>query len=151
MELYKPDINLKRAFICDIDGTLCNHTDNRGHYEYSKCLTDTPNWPIIHLVQTLEEDWYPIFVTGRMEVENDTDIRDLTNQWITAYVTLQDYDLHMRKEGDFRKDSIIKKEIFDNHIRDNYCVEFAIDDRNQVVDMWRQMGLTCLQVDYGDF
>jgi hypothetical protein len=28
----------------------------------------------------------------------------------------------------------------------------VIDDRNQVVDMWRmELGLVCLQVDYGDF
>lgn len=31
-------------------------------------------------------------------------------------------------------------------------VKFVLDDRNQVVDMWRKdLGLTCLQVDYGDF
>jgi len=33
-----------------------------------------------------------------------------------------------------------------------YFVEFVVDDRQQVVDMWRRtLGLTCVQVDYGDF
>jgi len=27
----------------------------------------------------------------------------------------------------------------------------VIDDRKQVVDMWRELGLVCLQVDKGEF
>jgi hypothetical protein len=57
----------------------------------------------------------------------------------------------MRETGDRRKDSIIKKEIFDRHIRDVYNIEFVLDDRNQVVELWRSLGLTCLQVADGDF
>jgi hypothetical protein len=58
----------------------------------------------------------------------------------------------MRKNNDQRKDSIIKFELFENHIKDKYYVELVVDDRQQVVDMWRRkLGLTCLQVDYGDF
>ncbi len=60
--------------------------------------------------------------------------------------------LFMRKSGAYRKDFIVKKEIFSEQIKDKYFIRFCIDDRNQVVDMWRKdMGLTCLQVDYGDF
>jgi hypothetical protein len=58
----------------------------------------------------------------------------------------------MRGHRDQRKDSIIKRELFDGHVRGRFYVEAVIDDRNQVVDMWRrELGLTCLQVDYGDF
>ena len=58
----------------------------------------------------------------------------------------------MRDGADLRKDSIVKREFYDNEIRDQYFVEFVLDDRNQVVDMWRKdLGLTCLQVNYGDF
>ena len=57
----------------------------------------------------------------------------------------------MRKNGYNKKDSIVKKEIFDEYIKDKYYVEFILDDRNQVVDMWREMGLTCLQVAEGNF
>ena len=57
----------------------------------------------------------------------------------------------MRKTGDNRKDSIIKEEIYRNLIEPNYNIEFVLDDRNQVVDMWRRIGLTCLQVADGNF
>ena len=57
----------------------------------------------------------------------------------------------MRKTGDFRKDSIVKKELFDENVRGKYNIEFVLDDRNQVVEMWRSIGLVCLQVADGNF
>jgi hypothetical protein len=58
----------------------------------------------------------------------------------------------MRKAKDNRKDSIIKREIFSEHIHNQYFIEFVLDDRNQVVDTWRKdLKLTCFQVNYGDF
>ena len=32
-----------------------------------------------------------------------------------------------------------------------YSASIVLDDRKQVVDMWRSLGLTCLQVADGDF
>lgn len=61
------------------------------------------------------------------------------------------HELLMRNKDDNRKDSIIKKELFDKHIRGRYDVMFVLDDRNQVVEMWRSLGLKCLQVENGDF
>lgn len=59
--------------------------------------------------------------------------------------------LLMRKTADNRKDFIVKKEIFDAEIRHKYQTEFVLDDRNQVVDMWRnELKLPCFQVYYGD-
>ena len=57
----------------------------------------------------------------------------------------------MRKLDDKRRDDIVKKELFDENIRGRFNVKFVIDDRNRVVDMWRQIGLTCFQVEEGDF
>jgi len=58
----------------------------------------------------------------------------------------------MRKEDDMRKDAIIKRELFDNFIEGKYQIEFVLDDRNQVVDLWRnELKLSCFQVYYGDF
>ena len=60
--------------------------------------------------------------------------------------------LEMRREKDGRQDAIVKRELFDTHILGKYYVEFVLDDRNQVVDLWRNdLGLTCFQVNYGDF
>jgi hypothetical protein len=57
----------------------------------------------------------------------------------------------MRQTDDNRKDSIIKEEIYDAHIRGKYNVLFVLDDRDQVVQMWRSLGLTVLQCNEGDF
>ena len=56
----------------------------------------------------------------------------------------------MRQDGDFRRDDIVKQEILDKYI-DKDRVLFVLDDRDQVVDMWRRNGLTCFQVAEGDF
>ncbi len=51
-----------------------------------------------------------------------------------------------------RKNAIIKKELFEQQIAEKYFIELVLDDRDQVVDMWRlELGLPCLQVNYGDF
>jgi hypothetical protein len=58
----------------------------------------------------------------------------------------------MRDTGDTRKDSVLKKELYEAHVKGHYFVNFVLDDRNQVVDIWRlELGLPCLQVNYGDF
>jgi hypothetical protein len=57
----------------------------------------------------------------------------------------------MRATGDNRKDSIVKEEIYKNDILPEYYVEFVLDDRQQVVDALREMGLQVWQVARGDF
>ena len=59
----------------------------------------------------------------------------------------KDWELHMRKEGDYRPDTTIKYEMmYELKITpdDVLCI---LDDRQSVVDMWRQEGFRCLQVD----
>lgn len=56
----------------------------------------------------------------------------------------------MKPAGNTEKDSIIKRRMFDK-IKDEYNILGVFDDRDQVVAMWRYLGLTCFQVDYGDF
>lgn len=77
--------------------------------------------------------------------------RELTEKWLEGK-DIPYRALFMRAEGDQRKDSIVKKELFDEHVRNNYYVRGVFDDRDQVVSMWRkELGLTCFQVNYGDF
>jgi hypothetical protein len=56
----------------------------------------------------------------------------------------------MRKKGDYRKDSIVKEEIW-AEIEKDYNIICMFDDRNQVVDHARSLGHTVLQVAEGDF
>jgi len=57
----------------------------------------------------------------------------------------------MRAAGDMRKDAIVKAEIFDREIRHRWDVTAVFDDRQQVVRMWRSLGLTVFAVAEGDF
>jgi len=156
-DLYlKPEITkieyiegLPATIICDLDGTICLH-NGRTPYEYDKCDTDLPNDPVIQIV----EDYLSygqgdvIFMSGR-----DDSCKRQSIQWIKKNVQVMDKELKifMRKTGDVRKDSIIKRELFDENIRGKYNIDFILDDRDQVVQMWRELGLTCLQVAPGNF
>ncbi len=57
----------------------------------------------------------------------------------------------MRAEGDNRPDSIVKRELFETHIRGSYNVHTVFDDRDSVVRMWRRIGLPAWQVAEGRF
>jgi len=52
----------------------------------------------------------------------------------------------MRTPGDRRQDSIVKEEILDTLILPRWDVVYVIDDRPQVVEMWRRRGFSVLQV-----
>lgn len=135
---------LPDAYIVDIDGTLAL-MNGRSPYDYSKVRTDLVNECVATVVNTLVDGAHIIVMSGRPD-----DARVDTIKW------LQDnrirYDkLFMRASGDFRDDAVVKAELFDANVRDNYNVLGVFDDRDRVVRMWRSIGLDCFQVNYGDF
>lgn len=134
----------KKAIIVDIDGTLA-HMNGRSPYDWDQVMTDLPDRQLIELVQNIKDKYTIILLSGR-----DGSCYEQTKHWLIAHDVPHDY-LFMREAGDKRKDSIIKKEIFDRCIQPNFNVQFVLDDRNQVVEMWRQLGLKCYQVAEGDF
>lgn len=141
------DPALEKAIICDLDGTLAI-IHNRSPYEASKADEDLLNVPVANIVRNFRDRGYKIlFLTGREDKHREPTLRFLHKHLGEAF----EFSLTMRKTGDMRKDSIVKREFYDQVVKDKYYVEFILDDRNQVVDMWRGLGLTCLQVNYGDF
>ncbi|HNC56727.1 MAG TPA: AAA family ATPase [Leptospiraceae bacterium] len=144
----KQDMELQPAVLCDVDGTLTTGPNDRSPYDWSKVSQDQPHLPVVWLVQTLAMDKRRaiIFVSGRDEV-----CRKDTEEWIRKHVGDFYFRLLMRPQGDMRKDSIVKEEIYNNFIKDEYFVEFVLDDRQQVVDTWRSLGLPCFQVAPGNF
>jgi len=139
-DIYQPVNGLQDIVICDLDGTL-SLLNGRNPYDASTCENDLLN----HTVANIIKNYVTIFVSGREEK-----YREQTEKFLLKHGI--DYiDLFMRKTDDNRKDAIIKREIFDNEIRNKYNVSFVLDDRNQVVEMWRSLGLTCLQVADGNF
>jgi len=136
--------DLPSAIICDIDGTVAD-ISHRNPYDTAKCLDDRPKQEIVDLVKLLSQKHKIIFVSGREE-----QFRDITALWI-ADAGMPCNGLYMRPTGDSRKDSVIKSEILENELLPKYNVALVLDDRLNVVKMWRSLGLTCLQVDWGDF
>lgn len=151
---------MKDTIICDLDGTLANCEHRVHHVQnkpknwdafYAGVKDDDYNYPVLSLLEKFlhYEGWeYKIiFCSGRPErCRGDTD------WWLreVCHFGSKDYTLLMRKDGDFRQDYIVKQEILDQHI-DKGRVLFVLDDRQQVVDMWRRNGLTCFQVAEGNF
>lgn len=133
--------SLPCAIIVDIDGTVAK-MGNRNAYEYDKVSLDTPHEDIIKLINITAEAYNAkvIFLSGRSE-----DCREETEKWLNKYI-FPYHKLLMRASWDTRKDSIIKREILDSQVINNYYVPFVFDDRNQVVKMWRESWLRCLQV-----
>lgn len=145
------DSNLPMAIIVDIDWTVAK-MNWRSPYDYSSVSEDTPNTRVIDLIQTYifwmyESDrWIDIiFVSWR----EDTCIIDTTD-WLKENIPFSFRRLLMRKEGDKRKDSIIKYEILLDLAKD-FNIIASFDDRDQVCKMWREAWLLCLQVANGNF
>jgi len=57
----------------------------------------------------------------------------------------------MRPEGNTEQDALIKGRLFDGHVRERLAVVGVLDDRDQVVALWRSLGLPCFQVAPGAF
>jgi predicted kinase len=145
---YTPDPSLPAAWLVDVDGTLA-HMVGRGPFEWHRVGEDSPAEVVVAVVSALAEaEGSPrmIVMSGR-----DAVCRPQTEAWLRRH-QVPFHELHMRAEGDQRKDSIVKAELFDEHIRHRFNVIGVIDDRDQVVRMWRdQLGLVCLQVADGNF
>lgn len=56
--------------------------------------------------------------------------------------------LFMRADGDHRPDHIVKPELVSHLL---HKIEMVFEDRQVMVDKWRELGLTCLQVAKGDY
>jgi hypothetical protein len=136
---------MKKAIIVDIDGTVSTRFD-RTPYDYTKVINDLTMPNVIEVVKALWQSGNEIlFVTAR-----DDSCYEDTYEWLRLHCP-PFVKLYMRKSGDKRHDAIIKREIYEELIKPNWEVLCVLDDRQRVVDMWREIGLTCLQVDYGDF
>ena len=143
---YTPKPGTEPTVLVDIDGTVAL-MGNRSPYDDTRVHEDRPNAPVIAAVRAMAAAGHTVvFCSGRTDT-----CRDATEKWLAEHVGVPYAALHMRVAGDSRKDSVVKAEIFDRHIRDHYNVIAVFDDRNQVVEMWRARGLTVLQVAEGNF
>ncbi|MGW0431164.1 phosphatase domain-containing protein [Micromonospora sp. NPDC003197] len=144
--VYSPPTGAPEIVLVDIDGTVALMS-GRSPYDMTRVGEDRPNHAVIAAVRAMHAAGYGVvFCSGR-----DASCREVTETWLAEHVGVPYLALHMRAVGDSRKDSVVKKEIFEREIRDRYRVVGVFDDRMQVVRMWRDLGLTVFQVADGDF
>lgn len=153
---YVPPVGQPNAIIVDLDGTVALH--KRSPYDYDSLDSDEPNEAVIRCVKNeYAQGTHILFTSGRPDSHFD-----MTVEWLEKHIGLYPripgrragmprVELFMRKASDMRMDVIVKHELFDEHIRDNFNVLYCFDDRNQVVDGWRRIGLTVYQVADGEF
>lgn len=144
-EILEQEDAKPKCFLCDLDGTIAK-ANGRSMFDPSDedIMKDTPIFPAIQVVQSLSVQYKIIFVSGR----TDTTYR-ATKQWLEQYVfdNISDEQLLMRKQGDFRRDSIIKREILHEHILPKYNVVGVFDDRLQVIrECWNKERIFCFNV-----
>lgn len=137
------DFELPDAIICDLDGSLCLFGDNS---PYDRDFShDIPNTIIEYFLVSQPPRVKIILLSGRKD-----SFRDVTEEWLTNNRIRYD-ELHMRDSRDSRNDYIIKKELYEKYVKGKYNVVLVLDDRDRVVDLWRELGLVCFQVAWGGF
>lgn len=160
------------AYIFDIDNTLadCSHrlhflkepaglvhfekgeTDWKPDWDsfHAACVDDTPIKDVIDMLGLIHNRtlYQIIFVTGRPEKS-----RSDTANWLMYHTGIEATraNLFMRPDGDHREDKDLKREIYEQKIKDKYEIRGVFEDRQQCVDMWRSLGLTCFQVANGNY
>ena len=138
----KQDETLPRAVVFDNDGTISLIHSNRSPYDARTADLDIPHAHAIECMKLYNKAGYKIiFVSGREEKD-----RAPTERFYQKHFPEVKYELHMRPTGDFRKDVVIKEEIFNNHIKDKYFVAGWFDDRLQVVEWLYNNGFPVFRV-----
>lgn len=145
--------------IMDIDGTLANaehrlHLLPKGAHSgpdaswdkfFAAARFDKPNHEIVTLNNQLARDFPVMICTGRPEKD-----RRMTIEWLKTH-NIKFNTLMMRRDGDHRDDTIVKKEMLDAIRLFDYDPMFAVEDRKRVAQMWRDNGVRCLHVCEGDY
>lgn len=144
----------KNVIIFDLDGTI-SCPEHRLHYVrqkkknfdafYAEVSKDKPKQDIIKILQCLkyfQKDTEIWIVTGRSDI-----VKQQTIDWLKEH-NIPYNNLVMRKHGDYTHDADLKRSwLYNGMLPDKESIWCCFDDRQRVVDMWREEGLTCLQVD----
>ena len=171
------ELKMKNTVIFDLDGTLANIDSRRdismkpnGKLDWdifaapnSILALDKPNAPVIKMAQMFKADGFKIVIfSGRNDRGFDATVQWLNNNHVPFDLLVMRPDKFKDKswpiaDGNpatpdmrFMPDEILKKKMLDTFVDIN-DVFLVVDDRQKVVDMWRDLGLNTFQVAPGDF
>jgi hypothetical protein len=142
------------AVIVDMDGTLCDvrtvihlQAEPDGFTAFHEGCAQCPphraviDWCVEHHGRGNEI----LIVTGR-----DAWTRELTEQWLSEHLPVPTAGLHMRRDGDFRSNMAVKREIH-RQLTLNYEILAAIDDDPEILGLWQEFGIPlAMVINWGD-
>lgn len=149
--------SLPKVVICDLDGTLCQNTEEnieaakaKDWDKFSATLGDAGvnRW----CQELIEALWYQsiniLFLTGRSQKDRKT-----TEDWLNEHQFLSDGNkLFMPRGKTHRAPSHeVKTGCYLKEIKGKYDVLFVLDDRRGDVKAYREAGLTVLHCAEGDY
>ena len=153
---------MKDTVVVDIDGTLADishrvhlirNKPKQWNKFFEECDKDTPNDWCVKLVRSMHDAGYLIhFVTGRKKA-----LEAKTQAWLSYQFrelmgvrSSVPYKLTLvRGNGDFTPDFELKRKWLFVYGKDR--ILFVVEDRDQVVKMYREEGLTVLQCADGNY
>lgn len=137
------------SIIVDLDGTLsdCNH---RLHFVsgskkdwksfFNLSYEDPVIEPAKELIDMLKTKYMIIILTARPESN-----REMTTKWLSDNNI--DYDaLFMRPNSNFKKSPVVKKELVEVMKCHDYIPIYALEDRQDCIDMFHELGIFTLKV-----
>ena len=146
---------MKKVVIFDVDGTIAD-VEHRRHFVNGnndwdsfrkETVNDTPvQWVCDIAKRHISQGDEVAFFSARNESE-----RDITEKQISEWIGDGHKGVFLRPDGDYRCDAEFKSELADRFEEIGGQIDLVYDDRNKVVDMWRQRGTTVVQVADGDF
>jgi len=86
-----------------------------------------------------------IVVTARMQSWHHP-----TLLWLQQHLKVPFDGPFMRADGDFRQDVQVKREIY-NYLTLSYDIRGAIDDSPQVIELWKSLGLSVVEMERVDW
>lgn len=151
-----------KTVIFDLDGTLALIDDRRVlatkdngkmdwdvFFDPKNISLDLPNRPVIEMAQMLKRQGFRIVIfSGRSK-----GTKEVTKEWLNNFDIPFDV-IKMRptsKEFMYMPDDKLKQMWLDKLFPNKDDILCVFDDRQKVVDMWRDNGITCLQVADGNF
>lgn len=140
-----PTPGLPSAILMDMDGTAAL-MNGRGPFDWDKVGEDLPNPAVVGLAKVLVATGANVIAFSARPEQ----CRAQTAAWLAEHVGAG-IELFMRRDNDMRRDSYVKAEMFETHIRGRFNIDFVLDDRDRVVNLWRTMGLSAFQVAPGAF